>query len=134
MKRITIIILFISPFFAFSQQLKYEPVNPAFGGATFNYQWLMSSANAQNSFAEDPNAEDPNGAQSEIDQFTDNLNRQLLGQISRTLINDNLGEGDLEPGTFTLGSLEIEIYDSAEGLVVNILDTDTGDQTQIIIP
>ena len=32
------------------QQLTYEPINPAFGGDTFNYQWLLSSANAQNSF------------------------------------------------------------------------------------
>ncbi len=35
-----------------SQQLVYKPVNPAFGGDTFNYQWLLSSANAQNQFDE----------------------------------------------------------------------------------
>ena len=58
----------------------------------------------------------------------------MLSQISRILITDNLGDGELQPGTFTLGSLEIEIYDSTEGLVVNILDINTGDQTQIIIP
>jgi curli production assembly/transport component CsgF len=28
----------------------YKPRNPAFGGDTFNYQWLMSSAENQNKF------------------------------------------------------------------------------------
>jgi len=133
MKQIAFIILFILPFFMFSQQLKYRPINPAFGGDTFNYQWLMSSAEAQNSFT-DPEAEDGFSQPTEMERFTESLNRQLLGQISRTLISDNLGDGELKPGTFTLGSLEIEIYDSTEGLVVNILDVNTGDQTQLIIP
>jgi len=133
MKQIAFIILFISPFFMFSQQLKDRPVNPAFGGDTFNYQWLMSSAEAQNSFT-DPDSDNLGSEQTEMERFTENLNRQLLSQISRILITDNLGDGELQPGTFTLGSLEIEIYDSTEGLVVNILDINTGDQTQIIIP
>jgi curli production assembly/transport component CsgF len=30
--------------------LVYKPRNPAFGGDTFNYQWLMSSAENQNKF------------------------------------------------------------------------------------
>ena len=133
MKKLAFIILFIAPFFMFSQQLKYRPINPAFGGDTFNYQWLMSSAEAQNSFT-DPKADDKGARQTEMERFTESLNRQLLGQISRTLISDSLGDGELKPGTFTLGSLEIEMYDSTEGLVVNILDVNTGDQTQIIIP
>ena len=33
----------------FSQQFSYEPKNPAFGGDTFNYQWMLSSATSQNS-------------------------------------------------------------------------------------
>jgi curli production assembly/transport component CsgF len=133
MKKLAFILLFILPFFMFSQQLKYKPVNPAFGGDTFNYQWLLNSAEAQNSFT-DPNDNGQGVQQTELERFTESLNRQLLGQISRTLINDKLGDGELAPGTFTLGSLEVEIYDSTEGLVVNILDVSTGDQTQIIIP
>ena len=133
MKKIVFIIVFVSPFFMFSQQFKYRAINPAFGGETFNYQWLMSSATAQNSFT-DPNSTSRSLKQTETEKFTENLNRQLLSQISRTLISGNLGDGDLEPGTFTLGSSEIEIYESTEGMVVNILDITTGDQTQIIIP
>ena len=130
MKILLLLSFFIMGYSGFAQQLVYEPINPAFGGETFNYQWLLSSADAQNSFT-DPNAEDKN--QSEIDQFAENLNRQLLGQLSRSLFDAQLGEG-LQPGTFVFGSLAIEIFETGEGLVINILDTNTGEQTQIIVP
>ena len=115
--------------FAYGQQLVYKPVNPMFGGDTFNYQQLLASANAQNSFV-DPNAR---SNASGLDQFGENLNRQILGQISRSLFSDQLGDG-LQPGSFTFGTLALEIFESAEGLVINILDTNTGEQTQIIVP
>ena len=90
----------------------------------------MASANAQNSFT-DPNAEDRD--RSELEEFAANLNRQILGQLSRSLFSAQLGEG-LQPGTFNFGSLSLEIFESGEGLVINILDTSTGEQTQIIVP
>ena len=37
----------------YSQDLVYKPKNPAFGGDTFNYQWMLSSAESQN-FYKDP--------------------------------------------------------------------------------
>jgi len=126
---LTILICFIGCT-AFSQQLTYKAKNPAFGGETFNYQWLLNSANSQNSFT-DPNADDPD--ESSLESFTEDLNRQLLSQISRTLLNTQLGNG-LQPGSFNFGSLALEIFESAEGLVINILDTNTGEQSQIIVP
>ncbi len=125
----SVLFLFVA-FAGYSQQLTYKPINPAFGGDTFNYQWLMSSAEAQNSF-KDPNAQNQNA--SDLQSLNDDLNRQLLNQISRTLFNSQLGDS-LQPGTFNFGSLALEIYDSGGGLVINILDTQTGEQTQIVVP
>ena len=116
----------------FSQQLVYEPKNPNFGGETFNYQWLLSSAESQNTFT-DPNAS-VREETSDLEQFTDNLNSQLLNLVSRSLFTDQFGDGGLTPGTYTFGSLSIEIFPSSDGLVITILDTDTGEQTQVIIP
>jgi len=132
MKKLLIAVFMLAGYVSLGQQLTYEPINPAFGGDTFNYQWLLSSANAQNSF-EDPDANDGNNQGSELDQFAESLNRQVLSSLSRTLFTTQLGDG-LEEGTFTFGNLTLEIYDSAEGLVVNILDVTTGDETQIIVP
>ena len=130
MKKFLSLLIFFFSFSVFSQQLVYTPVNPNFGGNTFNYQWLLSSANAQNSF-EDNNQ--TNNRQSELERFQESLNRQILGQLSRTAFSREFQEG-LEEGTFNIGSLLLEIFESGEGLVINILDTNTGEQTQIIVP
>lgn len=119
------------PIIGFSQQLVYKPVNPNFGGDTFNYQFLLSSAQAQNSFT-DPNNND-DAEQTELERLNDDLNRQLLSQISRSVFTSEFGDG-LSEGTFNFGSLSLEIFDSGNGLVINILDTTTGEQTQVIVP
>jgi curli production assembly/transport component CsgF len=106
-------------------------MNPFFGGEVFNYQMMLASASAQNSF-KDPSASKSNSGSS-LDQFSERLNSQLLSQISRKIFNDQFG-GDLKEGTFSLGSLSVEIYESSEGMVINILNTQTGEQTQIIMP
>lgn len=128
------LVLFISGFtFAFAQQFSYKALNPAFGGDTFNYNWLLSSANAQNGFTQ-PRAETEQ--QSELDRFGNQLNQQVLNQISRALLAqqvDAVGDFDQE-GTFTFGSLNVEVFESDEGLVINILDTLNGEQTQVIVP
>ena len=116
----------------YSQQLVYKPRNPNFGGDTFNYQWLLSSAEAQNTFT-DPNQQ-AGDEKSDLEKFTENLNSQLLSAVSRSLFVDQFGTGDLEPGTYTFGSLSVEIFPSNDGLVISILDTGNGEQTQIIIP
>ena len=128
--------------FSLAQDLVYKPKNPAFGGDTFNYQWMMSSAEAQN-LLKDPDAEKGFGQKSELERFKDNLNSQLLSYLSRELFNNEFGTGtdgaggigsNFENGVYTFGSLSVEIYSSNLGLVVNILDILTGEETQVIIP
>lgn len=115
-----------------AQDLVYKPKNPAFGGDTFNYQWLLSSAESQNKFTEESSF--GRDERSDLERFTENLNNQLLSQISRNLFTDQFGEDGLTEGTYTFGTLFIEIYPSSGGLVIDILDTQTGDQSQVIIP
>ena len=93
---------------------------------------MLSSAEAQNTFT-DPNEEEREEA-SDLENFTENLNSQLLNLVSRSLFADEFGDGELTPGTYTFGSLSIEIFNSSDGLVISILDVDTGEQTQVIIP
>lgn len=132
MKKLLILPLLLMSLQTFSQQLTYKPRNPNFGGDTFNYQWLLSSAEAQNTF-EDPNSQEDE-QESDLERFTENLNSQLLNLVSRSLFSDQFGDDGLTPGTYTFGSLSVEIYPSDEGLVISILDVDTGEQTQVIIP
>ena len=108
MKKLLLILLLAFTAQMFSQQLVYKPKNPNFGGDTFNYQWLLSSAESQNTFT-DPDAEELD-EESDLKQFTDNLNSQLLNLVSRSLFTDQFADGGLTPGTYTFGSLSIEIF------------------------
>ena len=130
MKKLIFLALLFIGLNSFAQELVYTPKNPAFGGNPYNSQWLLASAQAQNSF------KDPNGMEdlSDLDVFKQSLNSQLYSRISRQLFQDQFGEGELQEGRYSFGNLAVDIYPSDEGLVINILDTNTGEQTQIIIP
>jgi len=122
MRSIVLILFLAVSSYGFGQQLVYTPKNPAFGGDPFNYTWLLNSANAQNGFQDDS----PLGDFGNLDSLNDSLNSQLLG--------DQFGGNLPEVGTSTDGNLEFEVFESTEGLVINILDITTGEQTQIIVP
>ncbi len=116
-----------------AQQFRYEPKNPFFGGDTFNYQQLLASANAQNGLTASSTASEP---LSDLEAFGQQLQSSILSQISRTLTQQQLDaiDGITEPGSFSFGDLALDVFESSEGLVINILDTSNGEETQIIVP
>lgn len=119
-----------------AQTLVYKPKNPSFGGNTFNYSWLLSGAQAQDTY-KDPEAEDPFAAFNfgdPLSDFTENLNRQLLSRISQELFASQFGDAGLAEGTYTLGGFQVEVKNTTEGVAITILDTTTGGQTQVIVP
>ena len=117
-----------------AQDLVYQPKNPAFGGDTFNYQWLQSSAQAQDKTT-DPNAQVNSLLnRSPLDDFEQNLNRQILNQLSRQLVASQFGEEGLEPGSYTVGSYQIDVTEGGTGITIAIVDTGTGDRSTVTIP
>jgi curli production assembly/transport component CsgF len=131
----TYLIIIVSMVFCFginAQALVYKPMNPNFGGDTFGYQQLLSSADAQNDYKKDSNS----GMQqkTQLERFKENLNNQLLNKISNSLFDDQFGGNGVSTGTYNFGSITVDVYPSNLGLIVDILDIDTGEQTQIIIP
>ncbi len=118
-----------------AQQLIYQPKNPAFGGNPNNTAHLLNTANAQNTI-EDPNQVDRFGFNrgSDLDNFTETLNNQILNQLSRSLVDLQFGEGEIEDGSYAAGNFQIDIANTLDGVVVTILDTNGGEQTQLIIP
>lgn len=116
-----------------AQDFVYKPLNPAFGGDSFNYNWLLSSAEAQDDTV-DPDRIERATAGSTLDNFTESLNRQLLSQLSRSLIGNNFGTDGLEDGSYTIGNFQIEVTSNLEGVVINVFDTTKGEQTEIVIP
>ena len=90
----------------------------------------MNSAESQNKFKE----ADTGSNETALQLFKNNLNNQLLSQVSNSIFQKQFGDEGIVPGSYTFGSLSVNIYPSNLGLVVDILDTDTGEKTQVVIP
>lgn len=118
---------------AAGQDLVYQPTNPAFGGSSVNYSWLLKSANNQNpysggggfsSFRNDP-----------LQNFEQQLQRQVLDQISRQIIQDRFGEIDLtEEGTFDFERFQVDVTPGPSGINIRVFNKQTGESTTIDIP
>ncbi len=119
-----------------AQDFVYTPKNPAFGGNPYNYSWMLSSAQAQDTY-EDPSKDESasSGYSSDpVDDFAESLNRQILSQLSREIVSRQFGENALEDGTYLLGDYQIDIGNSGSGIVITIIDLVTGSTTNVSVP
>ncbi|SHN14556.1 curli production assembly/transport component CsgF [Cyclobacterium lianum] len=140
MKKILFILtlcVYYSIGFCDAQQMVYKPKNPAFGGETFNYQWMLSSAQAQDTTV-DPSQQQrtqPGITQrSPLNDFTESLNRQILSRLSRELVLRQFGEDEIQEGSYQLGDYQIEIGSGGAGININIVDNRTGASTVVDVP
>lgn len=125
--------LLMQPIESVGQNFVYEPKNPAFGGSPVNYQWLLNSANSQNKFQQNQGFgmnDDP------MANFQENLQRQVLSELTRGIVRDKLGDNfDLsQEQTLNFGEFSIDVVPSGDGVSFRIFDTATGDETSINIP
>lgn len=117
-----------------SQGFVYRPNNPNFGGNTFNYSWMLSSAQAQDRTT-DPAAKKAvtPSTTSTLDAYSQSLQNQLLSRITSNLIGKQFGESTLKPGTYTFGDYQVDISNGTDGIVVRIVDG-KGGETSITVP
>lgn len=115
-----------------AQRFVYTPVNPAFGGNTFNYSWLQASATAQNTTVDPASVQ--NTATNPLTQFSNNINQQVLSQLTNRLLASQFGQGAIKEGTYTVGAYQVVVAPGGTGLVVTVTDTGTGNKTTITIP
>jgi curli production assembly/transport component CsgF len=53
MKKLLIVVIFLLALFQVASQAQdfvYQPINPAFGGNPYNYNWLLGQAEVQNMY------------------------------------------------------------------------------------
>jgi curli production assembly/transport component CsgF len=125
MKSIIVTIFLIASAYSYGQELVYTPINPAFGGSEFNYAWMLSSAESQNKFKDDE------GFGLDGLDFDFLEGESLFGE---NLLGQNLNGLPTTQGTSSNGNLEYEVIEGLDGLIINILNAATGEQSQIIIP
>ena len=129
-----IILFFLGIGKTHGQDFTYAPKNPAFGGNPYNYSWLMSSAQAQNSIVESSSSSYSGYNADPLKDFSESLNRQILSQLSRQIVSRQFGEDALSSGTYVLGDYQIEVGDQTSGLNITILDNKTGSTTTVSVP
>lgn len=136
MKRLVIIfvcLFLMSSSITLATPLIYTPVNPSFGGSPFNAAWLMSSAQSQNKLTEKKEPwkmpeRDP------IEDFKNSLNRQILYNLSRKIIDGAFGEEGITEGIYNLDDYIINVSSNNGGIKVILTDSITGNETIIEVP
>lgn len=115
-------------------ELTWIPINPSFGGNSFNASWMMSQAEIQNTFTDNTSSSSYSYSQDPLDNFKESLNRQILSRLASQLVKTSFGEDSLQPGHYEIGDYVIEVVPGDGGINVNIFDNGTGNQTNIIVP
>lgn len=115
---------------ASAQELVYEPVNPSFGGNSFNSAHLLAIANAQNDF-ERPETE--SSTSSDLDRFIRSLQSRLLSSLSTQVANAIFGENAQDSGTIRFGDQTVSFVRTLDGIELTITDAD-GTVTVITVP
>ena len=118
-------------FAASAQELVYTPVNPSFGGDSFNSSHLLGIANAQNDYR-DPDSDTTGDTQ--IDQFLRQLQSRLLSSLAAEVNDAIFGENPQDSGTITFGDQTITFVRLLDSVALTITDTSTGAVTEISIP
>ncbi|NPA39307.1 MAG: hypothetical protein GXO57_02540 [Thermodesulfobacteria bacterium] len=120
----------------YASKLIFEFTNPSFGGSPFYGSFLLQEAQMQN-LTKKPSSSIPTYQKpSFLEEFTSILQRQIAYTLAHKLVEQVFGETEnsLEPGTYTVGDLEISIGYTGEGVELTLTDTATGETTQLIVP
>ncbi len=116
---------------AIGQELVYTPVNPSFGGDSFNSSHLLAIANAQNDYR-DPSR--PETSNSQVDQFLRQLQSRLLSSLAAQVNDAIFGPNPQDSGTITFGDQIITFERGLDAVYLTITDISTGTITEIQIP
>lgn len=133
---ISILLLTISSATATAGEMVYQPQNTAFGGNNASAtQLMLSKAQAQDT-TENPDI--GSTGQTALDRFKDSLERRILDQIARGIVNDAFNsDGDIldDAGTFSTEDFSIMVdQDNPDAISVSITEFSTGSETIMEIP
>jgi len=122
-----------------AQQLTYQPINPSFGGSSFNSAHLLATAEINRPDPPDNGAGGLFGDDMEVTQaqlFAQQLERAILGRLSGDITNAIFGE-DADPnGRFRVNETTEVVFETALNgdILVTILDGTSGGSSTIEIP
>lgn len=116
-----------------AEDLIYQPVNPNFGGNSFNAAPLLNNAQVQNKF-EDPRVSARSASREQ--SFEERVDGLALSSVARAILGNitDPTTGNLVPGIINTGLSTIEVTDDGTNLTVTVTDNATGDSTTFTSP
>jgi len=122
------VLLFVSGNALLADELKYKPINPAFGGHPLNGPYLMGNATAQRQY------DAPRRRRNAVEEFGESIQRALIARISREIVDEIMGEGGKSSGSFEIGGTTLDYNKVGDQVEIVIHDPATGGQTTITVP
>lgn len=119
------------PLQASAGDVVYTPINPSFGGNSFNSAHLLGLATAQNEHKEKPKTSDP---LSNSDRFVQMLEARLYSGLAQQVSDAIFGANAQNNGTIRFNDQEVFFERTATEIKIAITDFTTGQVTEISVP
>lgn len=115
-----------------AQSFTFQFKNPGFGGHPNNFHYFMNTAEVQKG---DFKEEESRFRRDPIQDFQQNMQRQMLSQLSRNLVRGEFDGIDLsQEGVYDLGDFTVEVVPGLDQINIQITDQLSGERTQVEIP
>lgn len=126
---VAILFLMVASSVPANAELRWNPVNPWFGGNAYNGSWLLSQAQTHRPApAKAKKVEDP------IADFQKSVQRQIMSRLAMRLVQGAFGDSELTQGTYVIGDFSVTVQQDDDGISVNLVNAATGTSTTVEIP
>ncbi|NJM34029.1 MAG: hypothetical protein HC850_04180 [Rhodomicrobium sp.] len=110
--------------------LLYKPVNPSFGGDSFNSNHLQSLATSQNIFSQSNSS----SRQSSTERFLSMLESRLYSSLASQVADAIFGDNAQQSGNIVFDDQQISFFNTGTEIQLTVTDFTTGQVTNIVIP
>jgi len=108
----------------------YKPINPSFGGDSFNSSHLQGLAGSQNQYKDSASSAQMSNSERFLNMLESRLYSSLASQVAEAIFGENAQPN----GTITFDDQTISFVNDGTQITLNVTDLNTGQITTISIP
>ena len=113
-----------------SADMIYKPINPSFGGDSFNSNHLQGLAASQNQHKE----KTASSSQTTSERFLSMLQSRLYSALASQVADAIFGPDAQQSGTLVFDNQQISFLNTGTEIHLTVTDSNTGEITTIVIP
>lgn len=113
-----------------SADMIYKPINPSFGGDSYNSNHLQGLAASQNQHKE----KTASSSQSTSERFLSMLQSRLYSALASQVADAIFGPDAQQSGTLVFDNQQISFLNTGTEIHLTVTDANTGEITTIVIP